>query len=462
MLFLETRIEAFVPQIKRYAEAEMEKTLNGKIKLSIGNIEGGILRPLEFNNIEIKDAKKALFFSSVDIASIRTNYRIWDLLLKGRNSVVSNFISRSSRIYINFAAKNEKVTGFVQIEGNLADCKFKGYANILGKERADFVGALKQDSFDIEISPARGLLKAKGVLAENGELTVSLRIDHVRFFGYDIVCNANIKNKIVSVPGDPKASFIEGELETQSFILNYKQFLNAKCSYKISGNVLTVSSMDIGDSFKVRGDVALKKPYNVNIVLVTNNVSIGWLASSLGAPDITSFISGTLNSKVELSGPIKTAKLNAVIDVRKGTISTLDFDSLNLNLKGDLPIIRIEDSRITRQSGYFALDGEIDLRKLGKGNLFDGIKLKSDERAIMWDGWGTTRINDVEEVRMEKKLNEDISLDFKKFITNQKVDESVRDNDEVQLEYKLHPHDSLKLMVGQYEDFLGVEHKDEF
>ena len=34
--------------------------------------------------------------------------------------------------------------------------------------------------------------------------------------------------------------------------------------------------------------------------------------------------------------------------------------------------------------------------------------------------------------------------------------------DEVQLEYKLHPNDSLKVTVGQDKDFLGLEHKDKF
>lgn len=461
-LFIETRIEAFVPELKIFAQNEIEKTLNGKIKISIGEIEGGIFRPIEFSDISLRDANKKPLFSSIEIDSIRTNYRVWDILLRGKTGTISNLIAKDSPIYVNFVSRDKKITCFAQIEGNPENFEFKGHTNLFGKERLDFSGRIEKNSFDIEARPARGLLKASGSFTNNGDLILDLRIDHIRFFGYDIVCDANLKNKISIAQDDPKKSYVEGELETKNLVLNYKPFLNIKGAYRISQNRVAIPNLDIGDSFKIRADVGLKNPHKMDLVLLANNVSIAWISSVLGAAETTSMLSGTLNGKFEVAGNAKSAKLNANIDIRKGTISTLDFDSLYASFKGDLPVIRIEDSRITRESGYFILAGEIDLRKLGKGNLFDDIKLKSDERAIVWDGWGTTKLKDVEEVRMEKKINDDINLDFKKFITDQKVDESIRDNDEVQLEYKLHPHDSLKMMVGQDKDFFGLEHKDKF
>ena len=63
---------------------------------------------------------------------------------------------------------------------------------------------------------------------------------------------------------------------------------------------------------------------------------------------------------------------------------------------------------------------------------------------------------------MKKKINDDIDIDFKKFTSEDTIDESLKYGDEVQLEYKLHPNDSLKVMVGQDKEFLGIEHKDKF
>ena len=43
VLFIEDRIEAFVPQMKNFAESRIEDALGGKIKLSIGDVDGGLL-----------------------------------------------------------------------------------------------------------------------------------------------------------------------------------------------------------------------------------------------------------------------------------------------------------------------------------------------------------------------------------------------------------------------------------
>jgi hypothetical protein len=135
---------------------------------------------------------------------------------------------------------------------------------------------------------------------------------------------------------------------------------------------------------------------------------------------------------------------------------------LSAHLKGDGPVIRIDDSRITRESGYFVLAGDMDLRKMGKTSMFANLRLVGDDKAITWDGWYTSKVQNVREVTMKKKITDDIGLDFKKFTSEDVIDESLKYTDEVQLEYKLHPNDSLKIMVGQDKDFLGIEHKDKF
>ncbi len=144
-------------------------------------------------------------------------------------------------------------------------------------------------------------------------------------------------------------------------------------------------------------------------------------------------------------------------------MATLDFDFLSVNFKGEGPVLRIEDSKIARESGLFALGGEIDLRKLGKPSLFEGIKMASDDRAINWDSIDTRSVRGgAQEVRMNKKIYEGINIDFTKFLNDERIDEGSRYTDEVKLEYELNSNDSLKMMVGSNNDFFGLEHKDRF
>jgi len=54
VLFIESRVEAFVPQLKIFARERLEEALGGKFRLSVGNIDGGIIHPLVFSDIRIR------------------------------------------------------------------------------------------------------------------------------------------------------------------------------------------------------------------------------------------------------------------------------------------------------------------------------------------------------------------------------------------------------------------------
>lgn len=460
ILFFEKKIEAFVPHIKNFAEARIDDTLGGRFRISIGAIDGGIMHPFILSDIRIRNDKDAVLFPYIVINNIKTNYRLWDILLSGReDSFLYNFLPADSRIYVNFVSANRDLSGFVMLKGDLADSNIKGYVNIKGLEKIDFEGKVKDDDFDIEIKPHSGAINIKGNISDEGNITLTFKINHIKLYGFDIVCEGSLTNLITD--SLPKRG-MEGEIDTGNLIINYKPFLDMRLFYTISDGIMDISEMTFGESFKAAGKIALKNPYNIDMKITANNVSIAWLLSTLGSKDPSSVLSGTMNGKFALTGPVTNLKSDINLDIKKGTISVIDFDYLAAHLKGEGPVIRIEDSRITRESGYFVLAGEMDLAKLGKESLFDDIKLVSDDKAITWDGWGATKAQGVQKITMTKKLSDDINIDFKKFMAEEKIDESIRDNDEVQLEYKLHPHESLKLMVGQDKDFLGFEHKDKF
>ena len=104
----------------------------------------------------------------------------------------------------------------------------------------------------------------------------------------------------------------------------------------------------------------------------------------------------------------------------------------------------------------------MDLTLIGKDSLFENLRISSGESAVLWDGYETAKWQDVREFRMKKKVVEGIDVGFKKFVTDEKVDESVRDRDEYELSYKLHPNDSFKVKYSDGSNFFGLEHKDKF
>ena len=469
ILFVEDRIEAFAPEMKDFAQSRIEDAMGGRIKLFIGDVDGGLLHPLTFNDIKIENGKGDVVLPSLAISSIKTSYRVWDIFAaaltangKGKQGVFPWLLSGVSRFDVNFITADKRLSGFIRLVNNKGELSVKGYTLFSSGEKFDFVGRIKEGVYDIEIRPKQGILKVQGSISRDGFIDANFKVYHLSLGGYDIVCDGTLKNEVTYSMGEVKRPVMTGWIETKNCVLNYKPFLNLKASYRIVDNDLEISSLSFSDIVKGHGSFLLTEPFTVNATLTANNLSLSWLTLALSSKNDPSIVSGTLNGKCDLKGPLANLRSNTEIDVKKGAILTLSFEDLSAHFKGDGPIIRIEDSRITRESGCFVLAGDIDLGKIGKGSLFDKIRLVGDDKAINWDGWDTNKVHNIREVSMKKRINDYIDIDFKKFTSENTIDESFKSKDEVQLEYKLHPNDSLKVMVGQDEEFLGIEHKDKF
>ena len=457
VIFAEERIEALAPQLKNYAETKIEGAFDGKAHFSIGRIEGGIFAPITLNDIKISDRSKGPLFSSVDLPIVKTNYRIWDLLTKNRDkSILSMIFFGDSYIDINFKVANKDLSGFVRFNlGRSGALAFKGYASFFGHDKIDFSGSVADEYVDIEARPSQGVVRTRISIDKENSIKADFRVEHIKLYNFDIVCAGSVTNTFY--PG-----YSEGELRTDKIILNYNPFLGLDAKYRVSGSHLEISSFNMENSFSAKGKIFFKEPQSLDIIVLSNNVNLSWLMPIFGVMDAAKILSGTMNGRFALKGYIDDIKSDVRLEIKKGTISILDFDFLSANFKGEGPVLRIEDSKISRESGYFALEGEIDLRKLGKPALFEGIKMASDDRAINWDSLDTRSVQGAQEVRMNKKIYEGINIDFKQFLKSDRIDESSRYEDEVRLEYELSSSDSLKMMVGSSNDFFGLEHKDKF
>ncbi|MFA6320781.1 MAG: hypothetical protein WCY36_02855 [Candidatus Omnitrophota bacterium] len=468
VLFIEDRIEAFVPEMKSFAESKIEDAFGGKIRLAIGDIDGGLFHPITFNDIKIENAKGVAIIPSLEISSIKTSYRVWDLAMAASAAkskdprVFSRFLAGISRLDVNFATANDEIAGFVRL-GNIAgELNAKGHINLFSGNRIDFDGKIKDGVYDIEIRPKRGVLKAVGTISNDGLLDANFKIHHLDISGHDLVCDGVLKSEVISSGIEVKRSIVRGAIETKNTLLDYKPFLNLKTMYGVSDGCLTIYDFSFSDIVKGSGTFQLREPFNINSVVTLNNLSLSWLALVMGVKDASSIVSGTANAKFELKGPMANLRSNVNVDIKKGSIYILEFESLSAHFKGDGPLIRIEDSRIIRDSGYFVLAGDMDLRKIGKSSLFENIRLVGDDKAINWDGWHTSKVQNIREITMKKRITDDINVNFKKTTTEDIIGEGFKYGDEVQLEYKLHPNDSLTVKVGQDKDFMGIEHKNKF
>lgn len=449
-LFAESRIETFAPAVREGAEIRLEEAFGNRFQISIGSIEGGLIRPITLKDCSARQRRGRSFIEKFNITDIRSDIMLWDLVRKSGHS--------RPKIDVDFLSKDRTIAGFARIEGGLSRPVFKGSLEICGRANIDFTGRFDKDHFEFEVNPEEGTVRAGGVIADDGSMTADVRLDHIDLFGHDVACDIALKNRILEGNGA-----VEGQFETKDLIVDMRPFHEITGSYRAEDGVLSILRIGIGNDFKIEGRIFLRSPAAVDMVVTADNANFNRMLDLAGAKDSSSVISGALNGRFSLKGTLDRPKLDARIEIRSGTLMGVDFEHLSATLKGDGPIISIEDSRITRQSGVLGIAGELDLRKAGKASIFDDIRLVTDDAALNWDGVDTAEGIGFRGILMKKRMTEDISFGVKKYINSGNIiDESMRESDEFELEYKLHPNDSLKVMVGHDKDFFGLEHKDKF
>lgn len=452
--FFESRIEAFAPQFKGLAESRIEEVFGKSIDISIGAIDGGVVRPFALRDVKVSSKGSHTAAQFFEINSLVSNYRIWDFIF-------TSLISRPPRIAVDFDTKNKELSGFVIIKGRIDNASISGYISLFGQDQIEIKGKVKNGKAGLILKPKEGLVKVTANFAADGILLIDVVVHHLKVKTFDIAGEAVIKCIAIKNASDSKNSSFEGEIEAKNLILNYKPFPNIRGSYRISKDVLEVTNLDLGGITYINGKFGLKAPYLIDASAVTDNVNLAKVFSIFNTQH-AAVLTGTMNSKWEFKGAGQNLKSRVRLDIRKGEIGGMNFDYLTAELKGDGPMVRIEDSRVTRESGFFVIAGEMDMRKMGKDMLFENLKITDGEKTILWDSWDTAKWQDVREFRMSKKVAGDINFGIKKFVNDELVDESMRDRDQYELKYNLHPNDSLNMKFGDNKNFFGFEHKDKF
>jgi hypothetical protein len=453
-MFFETRIEAFAPELKTLAEKRIAGMFGGNLGISIGSIDGGIVRPIALRDVRILSKSGEDSARIFWIKSMVSNYRVWDI-------VSPDSFKKSPRVEIDFETRNKEISGFIALNGAVDNASLYGHVKLFGSDRIKFEGRIKNGIASLILKPKSGIVKIESNFAADGVLLISIKASHFKIRDMDIAGNVVIKNISVKSPADPKNECLEGEIEATNVIVNYKPFFDLKASYRISDETLKISNLDLGHMLYLNGKFGLREPHIIDVVAVTDNMNLPQVLSIFKASYGT-YVSGSLSSKLELKGAIKNLKSKLHFEMRKSRIGEVNFEYLSVSLKGDGPMMRIEDSRIVRESGPVVLGGELNLKNIGKDRFFENIKVLNGENTMAWDGWETAKWQDVREFRMTKNVLGGFNVGFKKYVNDEKVDESLRERDQFELGYSIHPNDSIKVKFANDSNFFGLEHKDKF
>ncbi|MFC1666840.1 hypothetical protein ACFL0P_03090 [Candidatus Omnitrophota bacterium] len=287
-----------------------------------------------------------------------------------------------------------------------------------------------------------------------------LRIRDLGLKGLKVSANLIVKGQFIRDEQDAIVG-LSAKLLSRDIMLNSKKFMVARMSFKLTRNDLEIRSLRLGKSYELKGRVSLKEPFDTDLRLDIRRADIKdflLLASKENLPVILGIMDGVFYIKGAAAANLFS---NGILGSRNGKIGPIEYDVATVRFEGLGPIINIIDSSLRRDKGTLTVVGYIDLRKIAKGNMFEGLNVKSDMMAVVWDGWDIAG-SKTDELSMIKDISDRMRVGFKTMARDPQITYYDRESpEEMSLDYKV-GEGHLKLKLKENEEFFGLEHNVKF
>lgn len=315
-----------------------------------------------------------------------------------------------------------------------------------------FFAAISASAMDSGVDKAVSL---NFYIFDNKKIVSELKIDNLDIKGNCLSGSFILKARILKDNG------LTGKLYSKKMTLDSKALPDLKIFFKLTKNELRVYSLGFGNAYRLKGTISLKEPFETNVYFEILRANLRDIAIITKAkrPDV---VTGIMNGLFNIKGPLNNLESNGFIGGRSGKIGPIWYDSADIRIQGAGPIINIVDSKIRQARAIFTMEGYIDLRKIVNSDLLSCIKLKSDMKTIVWDGWDISKEGS-DSLKMVKDIGDKMLVGFRTFARSELPVYRKEENlDEMSLEYKLNNGHAFQMKLKENEEFFGIEHKKRF
>jgi len=429
---------------------------------------------------------------SIVISEGKADLKEMNMVLYGLPVAVSGTVngiqSDNPQISLGLKVIHDYIDASAHAEGDSGELSISGNIEAQNGFEADFAGQWKAEGGAFTLDSGR---LGRGLNIEEGYLDL-----YDREFGLELSSLANDSGKIVAVGNlewpslslnadvrhwglgavDLSTSVkleieckeksenpvITGSLDTEGTIINYKPSKELSMQFAFRRNAIEILGLKWGRTFRLVGKLGLESPNYIEAIALLDGTRFEEF-TTFGGEGLQRAISGTVKGRLEIEGPLDTCVSQGHITARNGNIGTIYYENAVIHLIGKGPLVTIGDSRIYRETGYLLLNGEIDLRNMGKRNMFENVVVKTDDQSIVWDGWDISKQPADETVSLKKRITEELEIGFTTPIESENIlEEDAEKESELELKYRLKGNDNLKMELKDKEGFVGVEHKIKF
>lgn len=299
--------------------------------------------------------------------------------------------------------------------------------------------------------------------------SAKLQFNHFNLFGRDVMSFVEMRGALAA--GDKKnnqassgaINKISFELLTYGTVIDRRPASELEISCNYEDGILDVGSIQLGTEHFTYGMIDFRQePPELKLTWQVTDMDLTNLLALAEDKSGSARLAGKLDGKIQVEGNLFNPFIKIALKSSEGKFLNMDFASANVNLEGNYPVLAFHDSRIYREEGgFFIISGKIDLRNMHMLGLFDDVKILTDEKTIVLDGWDISRGTEQSELNLKKVVSDDLKVGFKAFINNQAPAVS-EEAGSIELEYKLQENRAVLMRFEKEGEFLGVKQGAKF
>lgn len=368
--------------------------------------------------------------------------------LQGRGRLfLSNFSTGAASCEGILSFTHPGLTGQVEVSGTILEPILYGWVEGPGGFRRRFVGRLQMDHETIDLQQ----MEIEGGYLLTGAWEPAAKATSLRLTGpsgrYELKVAPNV------VGGGRlllRAHPEDGRIRDMA------------ASWIVKDDRLSIIAGFFGDSVMLQGWVGLKPPYPTHLATDFNGVDIQDAFLCVLPQGHSTALSGEIFGHINFEGPL--SRLTSVGELRtgQGKLGRLEFIRCAIRFQGAGSLLRIQNSQVTRTSGLLLLEGNVDLRRVGRPDFFRQVKLSSMERTLGLGSWQMGPTPGGPGLQMQRSNpggGATVELAYERDTSVQS--ESV-ERQKVELDYPISENENITMRMDRDDGFVGVEHRGKF
>ncbi len=167
----------------------------------------------------------------------------------------------------------------------------------------------------------------------------------------------------------------QGKLWSQYSLVDFKPIDELTGEFIVTKDKIDFKKVNFG-KLSLTGSLLRKYPYKASFIIGLDSVSLEKFLK-FWVPRKKYDAQGEVSGTIKISNNQKKISLQGKLKSFNGHINSFQFDSFYLNARGTYPVLKIEDSTVSKEDGLiFSLAGDFDLKSpKGFKNQIKKLKL---------------------------------------------------------------------------------------